>query len=74
MKETTANTTTAILMSPKEVAAATTLSVTLLRSMAAEKQFPTPCRIGTKRQAWVRSEVTGWIADRISSRTAQAAA
>lgn len=58
------------LMSPSDAAAATTMSKTLLRSMALEGQFPAPIQVGVKRIAYVRAEVEGWIDERIASRTA----
>ncbi|TCQ06870.1 MULTISPECIES: helix-turn-helix transcriptional regulator [unclassified Rhizobium] len=56
------------LMSFNDVAAATTLSKTLVRQMAAENQFPAPLSIGVKRLAWVRAEVEAWIDTRIAAR------
>lgn len=36
--------------------------------MAAEGEFPKPCKIGTRASAWVESEVSNWIASRIAQR------
>lgn len=58
------------LMSPKEAAAATSLSRPLLTLMAAEGQFPKPVRLGERRIAFVRSEVMDWIDERIAARAA----
>ena len=58
------------LMAPKEAAAATSLSRTLLTLMSAEGQFPHPVRLGERRIAYVRSEVERWINDRIAARVA----
>jgi len=66
----TENTFASRLMSPSDAAAATTMSKTLLRSMAAEGQFPAPLQIGVKRIAYVRAEVESWIDERIASRSA----
>lgn len=48
------------LMSPKEAAAATTMSRVLLTMMAKEGKFPCPVKIGAKRIAYVRAEVEAW--------------
>jgi prophage regulatory protein len=57
------------LMAPKEAAAATSLSRTLLTLMAAEGQFPKPVPLGERRIAYVRREVEAWIDERIAART-----
>lgn len=56
------------LMAPKDAAAATSLSRTLLALMAAEGQFPQPVRLGERRIAYVRAEVEAWIDQRIAAR------
>jgi len=56
------------LMAPKDAAAATSLSRTLLALMAAEGQFPQPVRLGERRIAYVRAEVEAWIDERIAAR------
>ncbi|KAB2761718.1 AlpA family phage regulatory protein [Brucella anthropi] len=58
------------LMSPKEAAAATTMSRVLLTMMAKEGKFPCPVKIGAKRIAYVRAEVEAWIDARIGDRAA----
>lgn len=58
------------LMSPKEAAAATTMSRVLLTRMAKEGRFPCPVKIGVKRIAFVRSEVEAWISAAINGRVA----
>jgi len=58
------------LMSPKEAAAATSLSRPCLAMMAAEGQFPVPVRLSERRQAYVRAEVTAWIQAKIERRAA----
>lgn len=45
------------LMAPKEAAAATSLSRTLLALMAEAGEFPKPVKLGERRVAFVRSEV-----------------
>ncbi|MGG6893822.1 helix-turn-helix transcriptional regulator [Rhizobium sp. BR 315] len=54
------------LMSPKEAAALTTMSKSLLAAMAAEGHFPKPRQIGVRRIAYVRAEVLTWIESRIA--------
>lgn len=56
------------LMAPKDAAAATSLSRTLLALMAAEGQFPQPVQLGERRIAYVRAEVDAWIDQRIAAR------
>lgn len=56
------------LMSPKEAAAATSLSRSLISLMAEEGQFPSPVPLGVRRIAFVRAEVEAWIDGRIASR------
>lgn len=58
------------LMAPKEAAAATSLSRTLLALMAAAGEFPRPVKLGERRVAFVRSEVEAWIDQRIAARAA----
>lgn len=62
------------LMAPKEAASATTLSRTLLASMAKEGLFPAPVKIGEKRIAFVRAEVEAWISKHIDGRVSASAA
>jgi prophage regulatory protein len=57
-------------MAPKDAAAATSLSRTLLTLMAADGLFPQPVRLGERRTAYVRAEVEAWIDNRIAARAA----
>lgn len=61
------------LMAPKDAAAATSLSRTLLALMAAEGQFPQPVQLGERRIAYVRAEVEAWIDQRIAARRVEPA-
>ncbi len=74
MSKAVANDNLPILMSPKEAAAQTSLSRQLLMLMARAGQFPAPVQLGERRTAYVRSEVVGWLNDRIAARTQRAAA
>lgn len=56
------------LMSPKDAAAATTMSRVLLTLMAKEGRFPAPVLVSERRQAYVRSEVEEWIEGKIAAR------
>lgn len=56
------------LMSPKEVASATTLSRTLITLMSKAGEFPKPVKLGIKRIAWIRDEVESFIDQRIARR------
>jgi prophage regulatory protein len=59
------------LMSPKDAALATSLSRTLLSLMSEEGRFPKPVDLtGSRRIAYVRSEVESWIDERIAARVA----
>jgi prophage regulatory protein len=58
------------LMAPKEVAAETSLSRTLLTLMAEAGEFPRPVKLGPRRIAYVRAVVEAWVDDRISRRAA----
>ena len=58
------------LMTPKEAAAATTMSRVLLARMSKENRFPQPVQIGIKRIAYVRAEVEAWIETAIGARVA----
>lgn len=58
------------LMSPKEAAAAVSLSRPLLTMMAAEGHFPKPVRLTERRIAFVRAEVQAWINEKIAARAA----
>lgn len=65
-----ANDNTPRLMSPKEAAAATTMSRVLLTLMSKEGRFPVPVLVGERRQAYVRAEVEAWIDSKIAARAA----
>ncbi|UXT96545.1 helix-turn-helix transcriptional regulator [Agrobacterium tumefaciens] len=56
------------LMSPKEAAAATTLSRVLLAHMSKENRFPQPLQLTKKRIAYVRAEVEAWIDAAVGAR------
>jgi prophage regulatory protein len=58
------------LMAPKEAAAETSLSRTLLTLLADAGQFPKPVKLGERRVAYVRSEIEAWINERIAGRAA----
>lgn len=58
------------LMAPKEAAAATSLSRTLLSLLAAAGEFPKPVKLGERRTAYIRAEVEAWIDQRIAARAA----
>ncbi len=58
------------LMAPKDAAAATSLSRTLLALMAEAGEFPRPVKLGQRRTAYVRAEVEAWISERIAARAA----
>ncbi|MND43601.1 AlpA family phage regulatory protein [Agrobacterium tumefaciens] len=58
------------LISAKDAATETTLSAVQLSAMAAAGLFPKPIQISERRHAYVRSEVTAWLDQRIASRTA----
>jgi prophage regulatory protein len=54
------------LISPKETARLTTLSLAEINRRRAAGDFPQPVRLGQVRIAFVRAEVLAWIADRIA--------
>lgn len=56
------------LMTPKQAAAETTLSMVQLSTMAARGEFPKPVWISKGRSAYVRAEVMTWIDSRIADR------
>ncbi|GGF82161.1 hypothetical protein GCM10010924_06840 [Rhizobium wenxiniae] len=58
------------LMSPKEAAAETTFSAVQLTLLSATGHFPKAVQLSTRRIAYVRSEVTAWLDERIARRTA----
>ncbi|MER8783372.1 AlpA family phage regulatory protein [Mesorhizobium sp. M1006] len=63
----TANDNRPRLMAPKDAAAATSLSRTLLILMAEAGEFP---KLSERRSAYVRAEVEEWIDKRIAARAA----
>lgn len=58
------------LMSPKEAATETSLSRVTLTNLSNAGLFPKPVVLGTRRIAFVRSEVQQWLDDRIAARNA----
>jgi len=56
------------LMSPKEAASETTFSAVQLGILSATGHFPQPVQISTRRIAYVRSEVSAWLDERIAAR------
>ncbi|WP_082549858.1 helix-turn-helix transcriptional regulator [Mesorhizobium sp. Root157] len=58
------------LMSPKEAAAITSLSRTLLSMLADAGEFPKPVQLTLRRTAYVRQEVISWVDQRIAARAA----
>jgi prophage regulatory protein len=56
------------LMSPKEAAAETTFSAVQLTILSATGHFPRAVQLSARRIAYVRSEVTAWLDERIASR------
>lgn len=57
-----------VLISLNEVTRLTSLSRTMVNRYRAEGRFPTAVVLGEKRIAFVRSEVEGWINERIAAR------
>jgi prophage regulatory protein len=53
------------LISPKEAARLTTLSLAEINRRRARGDFPQPVRLGEARIAFVRAEVVAWISDRV---------
>ncbi|MDI5929594.1 AlpA family phage regulatory protein [Rhizobium leguminosarum] len=56
-----------ILIAPKEVVRLTSLSRTQIDRYRMDGRFPLPVMLGGKRMAFVKSEVIGWIEDRIAN-------
>ncbi|MGW9949817.1 prophage regulatory protein [Rhizobium leguminosarum] len=56
-----------ILIAPKEVGRLTSLSRTQIDRYRTDGRFPLPVMLGSKRMAFVKSEVIGWIEDRIAN-------
>jgi prophage regulatory protein len=59
-----------MLVSMKTACAMTSLSRTMINRLRSEGRFPQSVPLGDKRVAFVRSEVTEWIAARIAARAA----
>jgi predicted DNA-binding transcriptional regulator AlpA len=57
-----------VLLSMKQAAAITTLSVSSIKRMMAAGTFPQPVRLGESRIAFVDSEIHAWIRQRIAAR------
>ncbi|WSG73069.1 AlpA family phage regulatory protein [Rhizobium beringeri] len=56
-----------ILIAPKEVVRLTSLSRTQIDRYRTDGRFPLPVMLGGKRMAFVKSEIIGWIEDRIAN-------
>ena len=56
------------LLSMKQAAAITTLSVSSIKRMMAAGTFPQPVRLGESRIAFVDGEIHAWIRQRIAAR------
>ena len=56
------------LIFSKEITKLIPYTLTHLRRLEAEGQFPERIRMGANRIAWVRDEVETWIEDRINAR------
>lgn len=61
------------LLRLRDVEAKTALRKSKIYQMVKEGSFPAPIAVTTKTRAWVGSEVTGWIYDRIAASRAKAA-
>jgi prophage regulatory protein len=62
------------LMSIREACALTSLSRTAINNLRRAGGFPPAVDLGERRIAFVRSEVDGWIHDRIAARQYRKAA
>lgn len=60
----------AVLVSLNDAARMTSLSRSMLNRYRAEGKFPVAVPMGERRVAFVRQEVSDWIAQRISARAA----
>ncbi len=67
------NSTPRLLRLP-DVNARTGLSRSHLHTMERRGQFPRRVRLCARASAWVESEISAWIADRIAERDARGAA
>lgn len=61
---------TARLLRVREVIATTGLPRSTLYSLIGEGRFPRPVRISDRGRAWLETEVTDWIAERVAERGA----
>ncbi len=66
-KETSSDPDEVIFLRLPKVKAVTGLSKSSLYELIRANSFPAPVRLGARTVAWVRSEVTQWAAERISS-------
>lgn len=53
------------LINLKEVQHLTSLSRSRLYQLIKQRDFPSPIKIGIRRVAWTKSEVTKWIEQKI---------
>ncbi len=56
------------LISLERVKYLTTLSRSRIYSLIKENEFPLQIQIGTRRVAWIESEVQDWITSKIQNR------
>lgn len=56
------------LLKRKQVEERTCLSCSAIYAGIAAGTFPKPCTIGARSVAWLESEVSAWIAARVSAR------
>lgn len=64
------NDNTPSLISLNDACKLTSMSRTMLNRYRSEGRFPVAVEIGERRIAFVRSEVTAWVQDKISARVA----
>ena len=62
------NDNTPSLVSLNEACRMTSMSRTMLNRYRAEKRFPVAVNLGDRRVAFVRSEVTAWVQQKIAAR------
>lgn len=55
-----------VLIRRKNVEKRTSLSRSRIYALLKEKKFPQPIRLGRMSVAWIESEISEWIAERIS--------
>ncbi|MFC3207193.1 helix-turn-helix transcriptional regulator [Aquamicrobium soli] len=60
----------AVLVSLNDAARMTSLSRSMINRYRAEGRFPAAVPMGERRIAFIKTEVTAWIADRIAARAA----